>query len=171
MLAEVVGAARGVVADLGDGGHVDRVVQLSVPARVQPVSRLRSRRCFDRGRPVVPSEVPGGREPADVTDSADDDRRHQRPDPEHLGDGRLRRLNRRDVASADLNTRCVESADLVEQLPWVTIRSIVIGPSACKLARSSSARATVNDRPVPPSISRHSRACNRQIERVRWAVI
>ena len=29
----------------------------------------------------------------------------------------------------------------------------------------------VKDRPVPTSISTHSTACNRQIERVRWAVI
>ena len=32
LLAEVVGAPGGVVADLGDGGHVDRVVQLAVTA-------------------------------------------------------------------------------------------------------------------------------------------
>ena len=116
LLAEVVGAARGVVADLGDGGHVHGVVQLSVAARVQPVSLGRSRRGFDRSGPVVAGEVPGGREAADVTDSADDDRRGQRSDPVHLGDGRLRRLERRDVTSADLDAGGVEGADLVEQL-------------------------------------------------------
>ena len=55
--------------------------------------------------------------------------------------------------------------------PAVAIRSVVIGPSTCTLARSFSARATLSERPVPPSMSRHSNACSRQIERVRWAVI
>ena len=42
LFAEVVDAARGVVADLGDCGHVDRVVQLAVTSRVQPVPFLGS---------------------------------------------------------------------------------------------------------------------------------
>ena len=85
LLAQVVGATGRVVADLGDRGHVHGVVQLSVPARVEAVSLDRSRRGFDRSRLVVAGEVPGGREPANVTDSADDDRRGQRSDPVHLG--------------------------------------------------------------------------------------
>src|SRR3954447_11643575 len=42
LFAEGVDASRGVVADLGDGGHVDRMVQLAVTARVEAVSFLRS---------------------------------------------------------------------------------------------------------------------------------
>src|SRR6266508_4314100 len=42
LFAEVVDAPGCVVADLGDGGHVDRMVQLAVPARVQPVPFARS---------------------------------------------------------------------------------------------------------------------------------
>ncbi len=37
LLASVVGASRGVVADLGDGDHVDGVVELAVAAWVEPV--------------------------------------------------------------------------------------------------------------------------------------
>ncbi len=40
-----------------------------------------------------------------------------------------------------------------------------------QLANSCSALVTVNERPVPPSMSRHSKACSRQIVRVRLAVI
>ncbi len=43
LFAEVVDASGSVVADLGDGGHVQCVVQLAVTARVQPVPFLRSR--------------------------------------------------------------------------------------------------------------------------------
>ena len=75
------------------------------------------------------------------------------------------------MTSPNLDACCVEGANLVEQLTCRGDRSIVIGPSMCTLARSSSARATLNERPVPPSMSRYSKACNRQIERVRWAVI
>ena len=121
-------------------------------------------------RSVVSGEVRGGREAADITDSTDDDRGHQRTDPEHLGDGRLRRLNRSDVASTNLTTRRVQDADLVEQLPRCGDPLDRDRPLDVH-AGSSSARVTVNERPVPPSISRHSKACNRQIERVRWAVI
>ena len=64
---------------------------------------------------VVPNEVPRGREPADVTDPADDDRGHQRPDPVYVGDGRLRRLDGGDVALADLLAGGVEDADLDQQ--------------------------------------------------------
>ena len=37
-LAEVVGAAGVLAADLGDRGHVQGVVELAVASRVQPVS-------------------------------------------------------------------------------------------------------------------------------------
>ena len=50
------------------------------------------------------------------------------------------------------------------------IRSRVTGPSMWMLASSCSARSTDNARPVPPSITKHNRACSRQIVRVRLAV-
>ena len=56
-LALVVGAARGVVTDLGDGDDVQRVVQLAVAAGVEPMPFLRSRRCFDRRDAGVAGEV------------------------------------------------------------------------------------------------------------------
>jgi hypothetical protein len=42
LLAQVEGAAGGVVRDLGDGGHVQRVVELPVPTRVEPMTNPRS---------------------------------------------------------------------------------------------------------------------------------
>ena len=66
LLAEVVDASGCVVADLGDGGHVDRVVQLAVPAWVQPVplasalTTLRLVRCRCGGRSARRSGT-GGR--------------------------------------------------------------------------------------------------------------
>ena len=41
LFACVVDAAGGLVADLGDGGHVDCVVELAVTARVETVPLLR----------------------------------------------------------------------------------------------------------------------------------
>ncbi len=41
-LAVVVGAAFGVVAELGDGGDVDGVVEFAVASRVEPVLRVRA---------------------------------------------------------------------------------------------------------------------------------
>ncbi len=43
LFGEVVGAAGCVVADLVERGDVDRVVELSVPVRVQPVPYAWSR--------------------------------------------------------------------------------------------------------------------------------
>jgi hypothetical protein len=37
LLAQVIGTTWGVVADLGDGNHVDGVVELAVAAWVEPV--------------------------------------------------------------------------------------------------------------------------------------
>jgi hypothetical protein len=48
-LALVVGPAGGVVADLGDGGQVKRVVELAVAAWVEPVTTAGPAGGFDGG--------------------------------------------------------------------------------------------------------------------------
>jgi hypothetical protein len=48
-LAPLVGPSGGVVAYLGDGGDVQRPVELAVAAGVQPVPLLGAARCGDGG--------------------------------------------------------------------------------------------------------------------------
>ena len=72
-LALVVGAAGCVVADLGDRGQVERVVQLAVAARVEPVAFAGTAGGFDGGGAVVGGEPLWGQEPGGVTDVAQDE--------------------------------------------------------------------------------------------------
>jgi hypothetical protein len=46
--AEVVVTSGGVVADLGDSGEMDRMVELAVAAVIEPVARSRPRRRVQR---------------------------------------------------------------------------------------------------------------------------
>jgi hypothetical protein len=64
----------------------------------------------------VAGEVSGGREPADVTDAADDDRSCQRADSVDVGDGAGGRGDHGRGPFADLASGVVEHADLVEHL-------------------------------------------------------
>jgi hypothetical protein len=59
-LAQVVGPPGGVVADLGDRGHVDGAVELAVAPRVEPVADVGTAGCFD-GRGGVVAGVSGWR--------------------------------------------------------------------------------------------------------------
>jgi hypothetical protein len=67
------------VADLGDRGHVDGVVEAAVPAPAQPEDLALSRRHLDRGGAVAGGEVVPAREPGHVADIADDDAGHDHP--------------------------------------------------------------------------------------------
>jgi hypothetical protein len=69
--ASVVGAAGGVVADLGDGHDVQDPVDSPVPGAGEPVAFLVAGGGFDRGGAVPRGEMRGGAEPGDVTDVAD----------------------------------------------------------------------------------------------------
>ena len=68
------------ITDLGDGGHVERMVELSVPAPRQPVRDAAARGPFDRGRAVVRGKGIAVGEASDVAGVADelcgDDRAH-----------------------------------------------------------------------------------------------
>ena len=79
----VAGAALAVpVADLGDRGHVDGVVQPPVPAPGQPVNLTPAGGHLDRGRAVVRGEVVPAGEPGHVADVADDGCGDDRAHPE-----------------------------------------------------------------------------------------
>jgi hypothetical protein len=89
--AKVVGASGCVVTDLGDGDDVDRVVQLAVAARVQPVSLPVGAGRFDRCGPVVAGELGAGPEPADVVDVSEHDRGDHGADTMEFGERCSRR--------------------------------------------------------------------------------
>ena len=81
-LLVVIGAALAVpVADLGDRGHVDGVVQPAVSAPAQPVDLAAAGGHLDRRGAVVRGEVVPAGEPGHVLDVADDGRGDDRADP------------------------------------------------------------------------------------------
>lgn len=57
LAAQVVSPSRSVVADLGDGDHVDGVIQGSVPSRIEAVADPRSARRLDGGGCVAGGEL------------------------------------------------------------------------------------------------------------------
>ena len=70
-LLVVIGAALAVpVADLGNRGHVDGVVEPAVPAPAQPVNLARDGGHFDRRGPVIGGEVIPAGEAGYVADVA-----------------------------------------------------------------------------------------------------
>ena len=71
LLALVVVASGGVVRDLRDGRDVERMVELTVAAIVEPMPRVRSRRRVQRCGRVVAGVAGPGREPGDVAGVAD----------------------------------------------------------------------------------------------------
>jgi len=85
-LLVVVGAARAVpVADLGDRGHVDGVVEPPVAAPGQPVDLAAAGGYLDRGGAVAGGEVVPAGEPGHVADVADDRGGDDRAGPEQPG--------------------------------------------------------------------------------------
>jgi hypothetical protein len=88
-LLVVVGAAVAVlVADLGDGGHVDGVVQAPVPAHRQAVDDPVAGGHLDRRGAVIGSETVPAAEPGHLADVAGHRSGDDRADPEDLGQGR-----------------------------------------------------------------------------------
>ena len=101
-LALVVAAAVGPgVADLGDGHHVQRVVDPAVPGAGQAVADLVAGGRVDRGGAVVAGELVLGGEPCHVAGFGQDPARDHRADTEQAG----QRGARRGHESADLSCR------------------------------------------------------------------
>jgi len=115
-LALVVGPPGGAVADLGDRGHVQGVVELSVASRVETVPHDLARRRLDGGGAVVGGEVPRGREAGDVTGVPDQQRGNDRSDAVDLGHGGAGRGDRGRGALLDLGDVLVESSDVRDKL-------------------------------------------------------
>jgi hypothetical protein len=87
VLAQVIGTTWGVVADLGDGNHVDGVVELAVAAWVEPVRTTGAAEGFDRGGGVVAGVVPSAGEPVYVAAVTKDVGGDDRPNSIQLGNG------------------------------------------------------------------------------------
>src|SRR6266516_583367 len=84
----VVGAAVAVlVPDLGDRGHVDRVVDAAVAAQRQAVDLAIPGGHLDRGGAVIGGEVVAAGEAGHVGDVAGDGAGDDRAGAEHLGEG------------------------------------------------------------------------------------
>ena len=112
-----VGAALAVrLSELADGGQVQRLVQVPVAACREAVDGAAAGAELDGCGAVVGGVAVAVREPVDVTGEADEHRRDDRPDAEHVGQGRPRGSDR----SADALVRClelfVEAADVGEEL-------------------------------------------------------
>jgi hypothetical protein len=115
-LALVVGATWRVVADLGDRGQVEGVVQLAVTARVEPVAFAGTAGGFDGGGAVVGGEPLWRREPGRVADVAQDEPCDDRADTMELQQRRARRGD--GVADAALGgcDVAVEATEVGQQL-------------------------------------------------------
>ena len=135
-LAVVVGAAGGaVVADLGDGGHVDGVVELAVAAPGEPVDLAVAGGRLDRGGAVVGGEVVAGGESVDVADVAEHGRGDDGADAVDLGDRGRRAGDGAGSAPSDLAALRIDPA--TNQVTTTislgrccdTIRGVAVGDS------------------------------------------
>ena len=112
----VVGAALAVpVADLGDRGHVDGVVEPPVPAPAQPVDLARAGGHLDRRGPVVGGEVVPAAEAGHVADVADDGGGDDRADPEQPGQARPGRLDGAGELLPGLADPGIDAAQVLEE--------------------------------------------------------
>ena len=87
LAVEVGTALRVALADLDDGDHVDRVVEVSVAAKREPVHDAATRRALDRRGAVVGGELVASREPRDVSGVAEDPAGEDRTDAVEVGEG------------------------------------------------------------------------------------
>jgi hypothetical protein len=99
---------------------VERVIQLSVPPRVESMSGIGSRRRFDRRGAVVTGVVACGREATHVAAVTDEIRGHDRTDTRHVSHRRRRMVERRGDATLELNQVGVSATNLAEELDGET---------------------------------------------------
>jgi hypothetical protein len=114
--APVVGAARGVAAELDDGHDVQDPVDTSVADSGESVAALVAGGCLERGGAVPRREVRRGAEPLDITDVADEPGGAGRADPVQVGQGAAVRADQ----LAQLLVRCpdlgVDRGQLLDEL-------------------------------------------------------
>jgi hypothetical protein len=103
------------VADLGDRGHVDDVIQSPVPAPGQPVDLPVPRRHLDRRGAVVSGEaVPAG-EAGRVRDVADHGGGDDRADAEDLGERGARSPDHQRQLLPGVTHLRIEAAQVIEE--------------------------------------------------------
>ncbi len=162
--AEVVVTSGGVVADLGDGGEMDRMVELAVAAVVEPVARSRPRRRVQRRGRVVAGVMGFGREPADVAGMTDEMRGNDRADTMDLGDRRVRGAHRGDDAGAQCRELAVRVADFAEELVGALAAcdpDRVVGSDPAQLPGRPISRESAGS---PPAVIVANNGCSRQID-------
>ncbi len=116
-LAVVAGAAVAVpVADLGDGGHVDGVVDAPVAAQRQPAGDPPSGGHLDGGGAVAGGETVAAGEPRDVASVADHGAGDDRAHAEDLGDGGAAGPDRCGQLLPGLAPLGIEVAQVIEEL-------------------------------------------------------
>jgi hypothetical protein len=103
-------------ADLGDGGHVDGVVEAAVAPPRLPEDLSSSRGDLDRSGAVVGGEVVTAGEAGDVADVTDDDGGDDWTDSEHVGHCRLGRLDRCGDPLSGIAQLLVETAQVGDEL-------------------------------------------------------
>ena len=140
------------MADLGDCGQVEGVVQFAVASRVEPVALAGPAGGFDGGGAVVGGEPLGRREPCRVTDVTQNEPRDDGADAVQLEQRCARRGD--GVADATLGSGdvAVETTDVGQQLESETLalnRSSPLGEPAGRDPRTLRAHA---QRPARSSI-------------------
>ncbi len=110
-------AALGAVADLGDRGQVDDLVDLAVAAAVMPMTDDVTRTGIQRGGAVERGKVPACREPAHVSDDRHDGRGSHVADAVDLGKRAAVRHERVADASSNVGDASVQPAPVFQQLP------------------------------------------------------
>jgi hypothetical protein len=119
-----------VVADLGDGGHVDGVVELPVTAAVHDVSAGRR---FDRGGAVIGGELITAGESVNVTDMAQHRGDDDRTDAVEVGEGGLEAATMRVIRllverSCSSMLRATRERARAERLRWRPVARCRRGP-------------------------------------------
>ncbi len=121
LAAQVVGPSGSVVADLGDGDHVDGVIQGSVPSRVEAVADPRSARRLDGSGCVVGGELSTAAEPGGITDVADDEGGGDGADSVELGQRGARSGDGNGDTGLQPGDVTVEAADVAKVLACQTL--------------------------------------------------
>ena len=157
------------LAELADRGHVDRVVELAVPAFGEPMHDAAAGGELDRGGAVVGGVVIAVAEPGDVAGVADEH-------PAMIGPTPNRSVS--DVARcadgvADPFVRrlelAVEAADVVEELDGQVVADLLDRRRRGEWSRGSrSTSEALISLAIPPAASSANRACMRHTSRVRW---
>jgi hypothetical protein len=104
------------LAQLGDGHHVQRVIQPPVPGAGKAVADLLAGRHVDGRGAVVGGEVMPRREPVDGLDLGQDPAGDQWADAIQVGQVRARGIDQRSDLRTDGFHLCVQRADVIQVL-------------------------------------------------------